>query len=102
MGEGGSGAKAARRMRAGRLALVLGDSAHAATHARMSSVCGLTSHGAIARAEDLQKVSGAGLYDSIANVDVGDKAALGYVNILSSTHAHCTCVHRRGAHVRCC
>ena len=30
-----------------------------------------------ANCEDLQKVSGAGLYDSIANVDVADKAALG-------------------------
>mmetsp|Transcript_75265 Transcript_75265/g.110308 ORF Transcript_75265/g.110308 Transcript_75265/m.110308 type:complete len:892 (-) Transcript_75265:742-3417(-) len=29
-----------------------------------------------ANCEDLQKVSGAGLYDSIANVDVGDKVAL--------------------------
>jgi len=29
-----------------------------------------------ANCEDLQKVSGAGLYDSIANVDVGDKASV--------------------------
>merc|ERR1712216_198870 len=29
-----------------------------------------------ANCEDLQKVSGAGLYDSIANVDAGDKAAI--------------------------
>ena len=29
-----------------------------------------------ANCEDLQKVSGAGLYDSIANVDAGDKAAV--------------------------
>ena len=45
------------------------------------------------RAEDLQKVSGAGLYDSIANVDVSDKAALGSAMLpracmLSSCRAH--------------